>query len=32
MKLLAEEMERAASLSVPLTAKAHAGKSWSDAK
>ena len=31
-KLLAEEMERAAALTVPLTAKAHAGKSWFDAK
>ncbi len=32
MKLLTEEMERAASLSVPMTAEAHMGKSWYDAK
>ena len=31
-KILTEEMERAAKLSVPLTAKAHSGKSWADAK
>jgi DNA polymerase-1 len=30
--LLREEMENAASLSVPLTAEAHSGKSWYDAK
>ena len=32
IEILTLEMERAASLSVPLTAKAHAGKSWFDAK
>ena len=32
MKLLTEEMENAVALSVPLTAEAHAGKSWYDAK
>ncbi len=31
-KLLAEEMEQAVSLSVPIIADAHAGKSWHDAK
>lgn len=30
--LLTEEMENAAQLSVPLTAEAHAGRSWRDAK
>ena len=32
MAVLTEEMERAASLSVPLIAEAHAGKSWHEAK
>ena len=31
-KLLAEEMERVVSLSVPLTAEAHWGKNWLEAK
>ena len=31
-KLLEEEMERAAELSVPLTAEAHWGKNWLEAK
>ena len=30
--LLAEEMERVVSLSVPLTAEAHAGRNWLEAK
>jgi DNA polymerase-1 len=30
--ILTEEMEQAVTLSVPLTAEAHAGKSWADAK
>ncbi|MCF0121560.1 MAG: DNA polymerase I, partial [Oscillospiraceae bacterium] len=30
--ILSEEMERAASLSVPLSVEAHSGKSWYDAK
>ena len=30
--LLAEEMERAFALAVPLTAEAHSGKTWLDAK
>jgi len=32
VKILTEEMENAVSLSVPLTAKAHVGRSWFDAK
>ena len=32
MEVLAQEMENAAKLSVPLTAEAHAGKSWHEAK
>lgn len=31
-RLLAEEMEHVAELAVPLTAEAHAGKSWAEAK
>ena len=31
-RILTEEMENAVSLSVPLTAEAHSGKSWYDAK
>ena len=31
-RLLAEEMEHVAKLAVPLTAEAHAGKSWAEAK
>ena len=31
-RLLAEEMERSASLSVPLIAEAHSGKNWLEAK
>ena len=31
-RVLTEEMENAVSLSVPLTAEAHAGKSWFDVK
>ncbi|WP_073078638.1 DNA polymerase I [Sporobacter termitidis] len=31
-RILTEEMENAVCLSVPLTAEAHVGKSWSDAK
>lgn len=31
-RLLAEEMEKAASLSVPLIAEAHSGKNWLEAK
>ena len=31
-RILTEEMEQAASLSVPLTVEAHTGKSWYDAK
>ncbi len=31
-KILAEEMENVAQLAVPLTAEAHSGKSWADAK
>lgn len=31
-RLLAEEMEHVAGLAVPLTAEAHAGKSWAEAK
>ena len=31
-RLLAEEMEHVAELDVPLTAEAHAGKSWAEAK
>lgn len=31
-RLLAEEMEYVAELAVPLTAEAHAGKSWAEAK
>ncbi|MDR0862858.1 MAG: DNA polymerase I [Oscillospiraceae bacterium] len=31
-RLLQEEMENAAHLSVPLTAETHAGRSWADAK
>jgi DNA polymerase-1 len=31
-KLLTEEMEGAASLSVPLTAEAHWGRNWLEAK
>ena len=30
--LLTEEMERVADLSVPLTAEAHSGKNWLEAK
>ena len=30
--ILEEEMERVAALSVPLTAEAHIGKNWLDAK
>lgn len=30
--LLTEEMERVAALSVPLTAEAHSGRSWAEAK
>ena len=30
--LLTEEMERVVSLSVPLTAEAHSGKNWLEAK
>jgi len=30
--LLAEEMERVVSLSVPLTAEAHSGRNWLEAK
>ena len=30
--LLTAEMERAAALSVPLTAEAHAGRTWAEAK
>ena len=30
--ILTEEMEQAVTLSVPLTAEAHSGKSWADAK
>lgn len=30
--LLTEEMERVVQLSVPLTAEAHCGKNWLDAK
>jgi DNA polymerase-1 len=30
--ILTEEMEQVAQLAVPLTAEAHAGKSWADAK
>ena len=30
--LLTEEMEGAAELSVPLTAEAHSGKNWLEAK
>ena len=30
--LLTEEMEGAAALSVPLTAEAHSGKNWLEAK
>jgi DNA polymerase-1 len=30
--ILTEEMEHVAELAVPLTAEAHAGKSWADAK
>ncbi len=32
MKLLKEEMENVVDISVPMTAEAHAGKSWYDAK
>lgn len=32
VRILTEEMENAVKLSVPLTAKAHVGKSWFDAK
>ncbi len=32
MKLLTEEMEHAVDISVPMTADAHIGKSWADAK
>ena len=31
-RLLTEEMESAAALAVPLTAEAHAGRSWAEAK
>lgn len=31
-RLLAEEMEHVAELAIPLTAEAHAGKSWAEAK
>jgi DNA polymerase-1 len=31
-KLLAEEMEKVVSLSVPLTAEAHWGENWLEAK
>jgi DNA polymerase-1 len=30
--LLTEEMERVAALNVPLTAEAHRGKNWLEAK
>ena len=32
MKLLTEEMENVVDISVPMTAEAHVGKSWYDAK
>ena len=31
-KLLRQEMEQVAALAVPLTAEAHSGKNWLDAK
>ena len=32
VRILTEEMEGAAALSVPLTAEAHSGKNWLEAK